>query len=169
MNKLKLKIMRKTFYITMVLMLLPIFPCVSDESTSITIEADAIIAHIPPNFTNESHNRPSLYIEKGDYDRAIMYCTLAIEKDPNFADMYYWRAVAYNAKRDFDKAIVNYTQAIRLDSNYANAYSGRAIAYLSKKNYDRAIADFETVLQINPKDVEAKTGLEGARRFLTTK
>lgn len=93
------------------------------------------------------------YRKKSDYDKAIWYCTRAIEVDPEYGIAYFQRG--YTNARWFSRkdAIADYTEVIRLDPQMVRAYYRRAEAYRRKKgDYDRAIADFTEVIRLDPKN-----------------
>jgi tetratricopeptide (TPR) repeat protein len=59
--------------------------------------------------------RSTLYIRKGDYDRAIAGLDQAIKLDPNNALAYHGRGEAYEAKRDYARALANFEKALQLE------------------------------------------------------
>lgn len=106
------------------------------------------------------YNRGVEFLEKDDYDKAILYFNKVIQLDKNYTYAYAHRGFSYLKKGDNDKAIADCTQAIRLNPDYTTPYFTRGIAYGGKHDYDMAIADHETVLQRNPNNVEAREFLE---------
>ena len=89
------------------------------------------------------------YSDKGDYDRAIVDFTEAIEPNPNHYT-YYNRGVAYLKKGDYNRAIEDFTEAIELNPDDAEAYNNRGLAYNNEDDYGRAIEDFTKAIQLNP-------------------
>jgi len=109
--------------------------------------------------------RAEIYVNEGDYDRAIATFTNAISIDPNDAKPYFGRGVVYGQKGDRDRAIADFTSAIRLDpNNNAKTYFGRGMMYAQKGDLDRAIADWEAALRIDPNDAVIRRNLERARQ-----
>ena len=94
------------------------------------------------------------YSDKGDYDRAIVDFTEAIEPNPNHYT-YYNRGVAYLKKGDYNRAIEDFTEAIELNPDDAEAYNNRGNAYNNKGEVDHAIEDFTTAIALNPDYAEA--------------
>jgi len=112
------------------------------------------------------NNRGIMYIEKGNYDRAISDFNELIRLNPNEAATYNNRGVAYYKKEVYERAIADYTEAIRLNPNYAEAYKNRGLASYSyqrelndgytilyKGYYNEAISDFTQAIQLGLKDV----------------
>jgi len=60
-------------------------------------------------------DRALAWFNKGEFDKAIWYCTEAIRLHPNLADAFNRRGRAWSRKREFEKALADYTEAIRLD------------------------------------------------------
>jgi TonB family protein len=119
------------------------------------------------------YNRGLMYVDKKDYDRAIVNFTEAIRLDSNYAKAYNNRGYTYAQKGEYDMAIADCNEAIRLNPNSAYAYDSRGFAYMGKKEYEKAIEDFETALRIylNTEEeqeniAEAKKNLEEARKKL---
>ena len=118
----------------------------------------------------DARSAPSYYVsglsydEKGEYDRAIVDYTKAIELDPTYAPAYNNRGLLYRDKGEYDRAIADLTNAIEINPQRANAYSNRGIAYHGKGEYDRAIADFTRAIEINPDFQESKVALQSLAR-----
>jgi len=102
-----------------------------------------------------SYKSGNAALDNGDFDRAIMEYSKAIQLDPNNALAYTRRGEAYYYKGDYDKAITDYDQAIRIDANYAVAYNNRGHVYRNQGNYDRAIADLDQAIRLNPNYTKA--------------
>jgi len=102
-----------------------------------------------------SNSRGYVYKSKGEYERAILEYSKAIEIDPRRAGAYNNRGVTYAHKREFEQAVLDFTRAIEIDPKYATAYTNRGKAFGSKREYDRAIADHTKAIEINPKFADA--------------
>lgn len=59
-------------------------------------------------------NRGEAYSRKGEYDRAILDCSRAIELNPNFAAAYYDRGLAYKNKGETSRATDDLNRAKEL-------------------------------------------------------
>lgn len=70
------------------------------------------------------YNLGSIYYVKGEYDKAIVDFTKAIEIDPNGATAYKNRGFAYYAKKEYDRAWEDVYKAqalgIKVDSVFLN-------------------------------------------------
>jgi len=101
------------------------------------------------------NNRGVAYGSKGEYDKAILDCTKAIEIDPRFGLAYCNRGAAYYEKGEYDQAILDYTKAIEIDPRYAKAYNNRGVAYGAKGKDDCAMLDYDKAIKIDPKFAQA--------------
>jgi len=95
--------------------------------------------------------RGLVWSDKGDYDKAIVDYTEAIEIDPKNAIAYYSRGNAWAAKGDYDKAIADFTEAIDLEPKFSFAYFNRGNAWDKKGNHDKAKADYAKAKELGYK------------------
>ena len=104
---------------------------------------------------NAIERRAFIFIENGDFERAIEEFTQAIRLQPYEGRYFANRAWAYKEISDYTRAIEDFTQAIRLSTNNSlptkwNLYIQRATAYSSMGNYYRAISDFtQAITELN--------------------
>ncbi|MBI2346799.1 MAG: tetratricopeptide repeat protein [Deltaproteobacteria bacterium] len=96
-------------------------------------------------------NRGGASNDKGEYDKAIAYCTRAIEIDPLLAEAFNNRGYAWAEKGEDDKAITDYTRALEIEPLLAEAYNNRGVAWTKKGEYDKAIADYIRAIEIDPR------------------
>lgn len=105
------------------------------------------------------NDRGLSYVEKGQYDHAILDFNKAIEINPSIPELYYNRGLAYaKYKGQYDKAILDFNKAIELmvelnptHPRLADAYNNRGLAYKEKRQYDTAISDYNKAIEINPR------------------
>lgn len=103
------------------------------------------------SFVASAYNcRGNIFLDKKEYDRAILDYSKAEEKDPSFADAYHNRGNAYTNTKDFRKAIDDYTIAIELNPDGADYYCSRGTTYVLTENYDQAIEDYKKAIKLNP-------------------
>ena len=73
-------------------------------------------------------NRCAAYIKLGNYNNAIVDCTLAVALNPKNVRAFNNRCTAYSKLANFSAAIIDCTQAIALNPTYKSAYMTRGIA-----------------------------------------
>lgn len=95
-------------------------------------------------------NLGAVYLDRGDYDKAISCFNRALEIDPDYAWAYYNRGNVHNSLGEFDRAISDFTRAVEINQDYFLAYSNRGIIYSRQGKYNLAIVDFNRALKINP-------------------
>ena len=97
-----------------------------------------------------SNSQGVFYNNKGEYQKATVAFTKAIELDPNFALAYSNRGWVYIKLGQYEQAIADCTKAIELDSSLAFAYNSRGWAYTELGQYEQAIADYNKAIELNP-------------------
>ena len=111
--------------------------------------------------------RGRLYLEQGEYNRAIADLTTALKHragDPDFDCLNRIdRGDAYYHTGAYDKAIADYSAALKGTRQCCAVYERRADAQLAKGSYARAIADYTAALNIEPGNDGIKALLENAR------
>ena len=87
---------------------------------------------------------------KGEFDKAIEYCTEAIHLHSNLADTLAGGA-AWSRKREFDKALADYTEAIRLNPKFAGpGIYGAERRRRSKKAISTERSQVRRAIRLNP-------------------
>ena len=87
------------------------------------------------------YNRGSAYMNKGQYDRAILCFDKAVKINKNSAQAYCNRGTAYYEKKEYDRAILDFNKAVKINTKFAHAYYNRAVVYAIKGEYDKAWQD----------------------------
>jgi tetratricopeptide (TPR) repeat protein len=105
------------------------------------------------------------YSSKKNYNKAIEYCTKAIELAQDNDDiLYFLRGRIYFDKSEYKKSINDFTKAIDLyskplDSIYPlflfDCYQFRAYAYFVEKDYHNAIKDYTEIIELDPQNSDA--------------
>ena len=90
----------------------------------------------------------NIYINNGNYDKAITYLNEAIAQDPKNAQLYDVKGRLLEQEKKFDEALALYKDAIKMDPNYADAYGNIGRIY-----YNQAIEANDKAANI--KDVKA--------------
>ncbi len=97
-----------------------------------------------------SNSQGVFYNDKGEYQKAAVAFTKAIELDPNFAPAYSNRGWVYIKLGQYEQAIADCTKAIELDPSLAFAYNSRGWAYTELGQYEQAIADYNKAIELDP-------------------
>ncbi len=108
--------------------------------------------------------RALIWIDKGDYDRAIEDLTGAVRRDPSSAPAYETRALVWMAKKEFGIALSDFSDLIKLRPWDFKAYIERGIAWEQSGDSDQAIADFSESIRLEPRNPWAYTDRGNARR-----
>ena len=94
-------------------------------------------------------DRGRAYVENGDYDRAIVELTQAIElfesaeRDPFEAELHAWRGLAYHYKGVYDYAMEDLSIAtVWKHNDYSEAFAVRAEIALKIGDYGSAVDHF---------------------------
>jgi len=66
------------------------------------------------NIKNIYHNRAWIWVNKGNYDKAIKDFSKAISIDPKLDASYYGRASIWFKKADFQRAVIDAKEAVKL-------------------------------------------------------
>lgn len=97
-------------------------------------------------------SRGLAYLDKRQYDKAILDFNKALKINPAGAQLYHHRGRAYAEQGQHALAISDYTRALEIDPRYGDAYFNRGLAYHAKSQYDQAISDYTHALKITPED-----------------
>ena len=106
---------------------------------------------LKPTYATAYAGRCGAYITKGDLDRAIADCSIALQLEPD-ASTYRSRADAFYSKKEYDRAIADFSRALQLDPGNIDTLKGRASAYKDKGDADQAIGDLTEALRLDPTD-----------------
>lgn len=113
----------------------------SDYNHALRVFDEVIRRH--PSHKFALTQRGIIYLEQGDYDRAIADYTQA-------GDVLA-RGRAYRKKGDYDHAIQDFSETLREYPDYAFGHQERCELYLLKGDYERAIDDCTQALRLNSK------------------
>jgi len=98
----------------------------------------------------KSADSGDMYLENGEYDKAIDFFTEEIRRDPNNVAAYCGLGKAYRAIGDIEKSFANYNEAILRNPGFAKAYCGRGNTHLGNRDSDNAIADYTEAIRLDP-------------------
>ena len=99
------------------------------------------------------------YAGLGDFNRAIVNFTKAIELKPDNYRVYYYRAMALDKNGNHKEAIADCTRAIAINPYFADAYCGRGRIYgFIFNDLSKGIADCTRAISLDPGNVDAYCG-----------
>ena len=90
----------------------------------------------------------TIYLGRGDFDKAISEYDTFIRLSPDQADAYMWRGCAYYLKGEDARAIEDYNKALTIDPANSFALYKRGLAYARLGNGPQALQDFRAALDI---------------------
>lgn len=102
----------------------------------------------------ELHSHGYAARKSGDYQKAIMYYTNALEVLPTHFKALFNRGFAYDKIGDYDRAILDYTKAIEIDPMNAFTYYNKGISLDRKGEYDEAVWFFSKAIELEPKKAD---------------
>ena len=99
----------------------------------------------------------NIYINEGDYPKAIKCYNEALKIDPHNRDAWYYQAKAYQCMNDWDNANYCCNKVLEINSNdIAALLLGGNIYYLGFGDSNLALGYYERVLTIDPYNSYAK-------------
>jgi tetratricopeptide (TPR) repeat protein len=116
---------------------------------------DEAIHVLSRDISEAYNNRGYAWHLKGDYQRAVVDFTKALDITPDYADAHNNRGLALYQMGEYDRAMSDYNKAIEINPRLAEAYYNRAASWLNKGQYDQAVADYTKAIEINPRFGEA--------------
>jgi len=96
--------------------------------------------------------RGRLYLDVGDYARAMSDFTVAEDLDPRSPEPQVAVGDLYFARKDYKKAIEYFDQALQMKPDHAMAFCRRGISHYYKKNYKQALGDLNEAVRLD-KDI----------------
>lgn len=110
---------------------------------------DNNISKYPDRSAHAYTGRGYLYMQKGQFNPALMDFNKAIELNPKYNRAYYNRANIYYDAGEFSKAISDFSKAIELSSKNPNYYNNRGLAYSDNNQTLKAIVDYNSALELD--------------------
>jgi len=96
------------------------------------------------------------YFDSGNYDKAIIRYTWAVEANSENPSSYYFRSLAYKEKGEMDKALKDVSESITKSGGFAQAYIVRGMIFSDRSQYGDALSDFNSALTLNKDDQEVR-------------
>lgn len=108
---------------------------------------------------NDAHPDPQaseialeVYMQTGEYDKAIQYLEKEVAKDPKNADLRAQLGLSRLAGGQTERAVADLEAAVKLDPGQLKAENALALTYLGKKDYDHALTVTQIMLKKEPKN-----------------
>jgi TonB family protein len=96
-------------------------------------------------------NQGNKYLDRGEYDLAVVDYDKAIESNPHSAIAFADRGMARIWQRKYDLARADFDAAERLDASNAVVFRGRGLLALNAGDLDGALSAFTASLSIQPR------------------
>ena len=93
----------------------------------------------------------SAYLQKREFDRAILLLNKSLETNPRYAEAYETRGVVYSRREQYDQAIADFNKALEIDPSFAEAHFSRGRAYYFQKEYDKSWEDIKRAQDLDYK------------------
>ena len=100
-------------------------------------------------------NRADIYINRGDYPRALLQCNQAIRFDPRLVSAHYQRGVINTEVGNLHAALADYHRLIQINDRDIHAYMQRGWIYFRHGEYASVQTDCEQILTIDRDSVPA--------------
>ncbi len=100
-------------------------------------------------------NNAAAKLSLGDYEGAVKYATLAIERNPGNAQAYIERAASYNFLKQYQDAVRDATEALRKEPGSSMALNIRAWALNQIGQFQEAKIDATLAIEMEPAMADA--------------
>jgi len=121
---------------------------------------------INPNETMARNNRGMSLAQKGRVSEAIADWEEVLRVDPNHAEAHNNLGSALAQMGMLPEAIAHWEKSLKVKPDFAEAHFNYAVALANAGRYSEAIDHYQQVLRLHPEDVDARRGLELARKQL---
>lgn len=108
--------------------------------------------------------RGRLYLDLGDYSRAMSDFMVSEDLDPNSPEPQVAIGDLYFARKDYRKAIDYFNIALELSPNHAMAFCRRGISHYYRKNYAEAVTDLLKAQKLDPDIPNIQTYISMAKK-----
>ena len=85
----------------------------------------------------------SAFLQKREFDQAILLLDKSLEINPTFAAAYETRGMIYSRIEKYDQAIADFNKTLERDPKNTEAYISRGRAYYFKGEYDKSWEDIK--------------------------
>jgi len=95
------------------------------------------------------------YYETGEFDKAILSLSTAIDLEPENTAAYLLRGKSYRSIYEYEKAFQDTDKVLELDPNHYDAHVLRGLLLFDSKRYEDAIREYTTALELSKESKEA--------------
>lgn len=92
-----------------------------------------------------------LFVEKGEYEKAIHHFREAIKIRPDFVDAYSNMGIAFKEKGRIDKAKAYYYKALEIKPRFSKAHYNLGVAFEEEGRFEKALYHYRKAVKFNPK------------------
>jgi tetratricopeptide (TPR) repeat protein len=105
------------------------------------------------------NNLTSIFLAKGDFDKALEFADKAVELRPEDMEPHFAAGDALLRKRRISEAIAHYEKAISIRPDYGEGYGHLGAAYLLSNRFAEAKEQYQKALSLTPRSVAARNNL----------
>jgi len=105
------------------------------------------------------NNLCSIFMAKGDLDKALEFANKAVELRPEDMEPHFAVGDALLRKRRISEAIAHYEKAISIRPDYGEGYGHLGAAYLLSNRFVEAKEQYQKALSLTPRSVTARNNL----------
>jgi Tfp pilus assembly protein PilF len=129
------------------------------EHEAALAELDEVLRLVPENLATVRLHQGNVWMDMGQYDRAIEAFTEALDRGGHWALARCNRGLAYLRQGDLRRALADSDEAIRLEPKEAIAYNNRGTVQIKLGDYAAALADLRTAQRLDPRQPNALKNL----------
>ncbi len=112
------------------------------------------LKYLPKNAIALS-NLGNIYLELGDYEKALNTYDIAIEIDPNYDEVWTNKGIVLGRINRLNEALDHHQTAISINPKYAEAWANKGNVLHELKRYDEAVNHYDTAIKLKPQYAEA--------------
>lgn len=94
--------------------------------------------------------RSQFFLDAGDFNRAEILLTEAINSYPDFIEAWNRRAILYYTEKKYEQSRDDCEQVVMLNPFHFGAWHGLGLCHTVLKDYPAAIQSFKKALEIQP-------------------
>jgi len=122
----------------------------TDKNNQEAMKALDKAIEIDPSYARAYAQRAAIYMESGQYVKALGQSEQAIKLDPNLAWGFNCRGFANTGLMNYQEAIQDFKKALELSPKYIWAYCNRSWTYFMLKDYQKALEDANKAIELDP-------------------